>query len=34
MFLGGRLVQFVPGNPETCNGLVYQRFPEIESMVP
>jgi len=33
-FLSGRLNQFLPGNPELCAGLVYQRFPEVESMVP
>jgi hypothetical protein len=33
-FLGGKLNQFLPGNPETCSGLNYQRYPEIESMVP
>jgi len=34
MFLGGRITQFLPGVPETCTGLSYQRYPEIESMVP
>ena len=34
IFLGGRLNQFLPGNPEMCAGLAYQRYPEIESMVP
>jgi hypothetical protein len=34
VFLGGRLNQFLPGSPELCSGLNYQRYPEIESMVP
>ena len=34
IFLGGGLVQFLPGNPEMCAGLNYQRFPEVESLVP
>lgn len=33
-FLGGNLVQFLPPDGDTCNGLAYQRFPAIESMVP
>ena len=33
-FLGGRLNQFLPGNPELCANAVYQRFPEAESLVP
>ena len=34
VFLGGKLSQFLPGDPELCNGLAYTRYPEIESMVP
>jgi hypothetical protein len=34
IFLGGRLNQFLPGNPEMCGGLTYQRYPEIENLVP
>jgi hypothetical protein len=34
IFLGGRLIQFLPGDPKMCAGLNYQRFPEVESMVP
>ncbi len=34
VFLSGRLNQFLPGNPEICSGLAYQRYPELESMVP
>ena len=34
IFLGGKLNQFLPGDPQLCTGLAYQRFPEIESMVP
>lgn len=34
IFLAGRLNQFLPGNPELCANLPYQRFPEVESMVP
>lgn len=34
IFLDGRLVQFLPENPELCSGLTYLRYPEIESMVP
>ena len=34
VFLGGQLSQFLPGNPELCSGLAYQRFPELESMGP
>jgi hypothetical protein len=33
-FLGGRLNQFLPGNPELCASAVYQRFPEAEVLVP
>ena len=34
LFLGGRLNQFLPATPELCRGVVYQRFPEAEVMVP
>ena len=34
IFLDGRLAQFLGGSPEMCAGLNYQRFPELESMVP
>ena len=34
IFLGGRLNQFLPGNPELCANLAYQRFSEVEAMVP
>jgi hypothetical protein len=34
IFLGGRLNQFLPDDPQMCAGLAYQRYPEIESMVP
>lgn len=34
IFLGGTLTQFLPEEPEVCAGLNYQRYPEIENMVP
>jgi hypothetical protein len=34
IFLGGRLNQFLDGRPDLCADLAYQRYPEIESMVP
>jgi hypothetical protein len=34
LFLGGRLNQFLPANPDLCRGVVYQRFPEAEVLVP
>ena len=34
IFLGGKMNQFLPDDPQLCAGLAYQRFPEIESMVP
>jgi hypothetical protein len=34
LFLGGRLNQFLPSTPEFCRGVVYQRLPEAEAMVP
>jgi hypothetical protein len=33
-FLGGNLIQFLTPEGDACNGLAYQRFPAIESMVP
>jgi hypothetical protein len=34
IFLGGRLMQYLPGDPQVCAGLNYQRFPELESLAP
>ena len=34
IFLGGRVNQLLPDDPAMCTGLAYQRFPEIENMVP
>ena len=34
IFLGGRLMQFIPGDPQVCGSLTYQRFPELESLGP
>jgi len=34
IFLSGKVTQFLPDDPQLCAGLAYQRFPEIESMVP
>jgi hypothetical protein len=34
IFLGGRLNQLLPEDPQMCAGLNYQRFPELEAMVP
>jgi hypothetical protein len=34
IFLNGRLNQFLPASPEMCGGLNYQRYPDIENMVP
>jgi hypothetical protein len=34
IFLGGFINQFLPGTPELCSGLNYQRYPEIETKVP
>ncbi len=34
VFLGGRLNQFLPSDPALCANVAYQRFPEIENMVP
>lgn len=33
-FLGGNLVQFLPPEGDACNGLAFQRFPALETMVP
>jgi hypothetical protein len=30
IFLSGKVNQFLPGVPEICAGLAYQRFPEAE----
>ena len=34
IFLGGRLMQYLPGDPQVCAGLTYQRFPELEALGP
>lgn len=34
IFLTGRMNQFLPDDPQMCAGLAYQRYPEIENMVP
>ena len=34
IFLGGRLMQFIPGDPQVCASLAYQRFPELDSLGP
>jgi hypothetical protein len=34
IFLSGQLNQFLPDDPQMCAGLAYQRYPEIENMVP
>lgn len=34
VFLGGRLNQFLPADLALCANVAYQRFPEIENMVP
>jgi hypothetical protein len=34
IFLSGQLNQFLPDDPQMCTGLAYQRYPEIENMVP
>jgi hypothetical protein len=33
-FLAGNVTQFLAPDGDSCNGLAYQRFPAIESMVP
>jgi hypothetical protein len=34
IFLSGEVNQFLPGDPQMCAGLTYQRYPEVENMVP
>jgi hypothetical protein len=34
IFLGGQLMQYLPGDPKVCAGLTYQRFPELEALGP
>ncbi len=34
LFTGGRLNQFLPADPQMCAGLNYQRYPEIEALIP
>jgi len=34
LFLSGRLNQFIPDDQKLCDGLNYQRYPEIESLTP
>ena len=34
IFFGGRLNQLLPGDRELCANMAYQRFPEVEAMVP
>jgi hypothetical protein len=34
IFLSGEVNQFLPDNPQMCTGLAYQRYPEIENLVP
>jgi hypothetical protein len=34
IFLGGQLMQYLPGDPQACAGLTYQRFPELDSLGP
>jgi len=34
IFLSGQLNQFLPDDPQMCAGLTYERYPEIENMVP
>lgn len=34
VFLDGKVNQFLGADPNLCAGLSYQRYPEIESMVP
>ncbi|MBX9824728.1 MAG: hypothetical protein K2Y27_07000 [Xanthobacteraceae bacterium] len=34
IFLGGRMNQFLESDPQICPSLAYQRYPEIENMVP
>lgn len=34
IFLSGGLNQFLDDDPQLCAGLTYERYPEIENMVP
>jgi hypothetical protein len=34
IFYAGKVTQVLDSNPQVCPGLAYQRYPEIESMVP
>jgi hypothetical protein len=34
IFIDGKMNQFVESDPQICPGLAYQRYPEIENMVP
>jgi hypothetical protein len=34
VFLDGRVGQFLPGDPQICAGLSYQRYPELEQLGP
>ena len=34
IFIDGKMNQFVDSDPQICAGLAYQRYPEIENMVP
>jgi hypothetical protein len=34
IFLSGNLNQFLDDDPQMCAGLTYERYPEIENMVP
>ena len=34
IFHAGKMTQFLDSDPQVCAGLAYQRYPEIESMVP
>jgi hypothetical protein len=34
IFIDGKMNQFIDSDPQICPGLAYQRYPEIENMVP
>ena len=34
IFIDGKMNQFVDSDPQICASLAYQRYPEIENMVP
>jgi len=34
LFLTGRISQVLPGDPQICSSLSYQRYPELEQMGP